>query len=30
MCGRLAWAEEGWKPFEDLDRDLALSAWRTN
>ena len=22
MCGLTAWAEEGWKPFEDLGRDL--------
>jgi hypothetical protein len=30
MCGRLAWAEEGWKPFENLDRDLAPSARSTS
>jgi hypothetical protein len=23
MCGLAAWVEEGWKPFADLDRDLA-------
>jgi hypothetical protein len=26
MCGRDAWVEEGWKPFEDLERDLAPGA----
>lgn len=26
MCGLVAWVEEGWKPFEDLDRDLAPGA----
>jgi hypothetical protein len=26
MCGLVSWAEEGWKPFEDLERDLAPGA----
>ena len=26
MCGLVSWVEEGWKPFEDLERDLAPTA----
>jgi hypothetical protein len=28
MCGSASWTEQGWRPFADLTRDLAVSARR--
>jgi len=28
MCGAGDWSNEGWKPFADLEHDLALAARR--